>query len=145
MTKSLEEPLLSPDYRPNSDEPYMNAMMLTYFKAKLLKWRAELLQGSLGTIHLMQAETHEEPDIADRASTETDRGIELRTRDRERKLISKIDEALQRIEDGSYGFCEETGERIGVARLDARPIATYSIEAQEMHERLEKTQRDQRV
>jgi DnaK suppressor protein len=145
MTMSIEEQLLSPDYRPSNDEPYMNAMMLTYFKTKLMKWRAELLQGSMDTIHLMQTETREEPDIADRASTETDRGIELRTRDRERKLISKIDEALQRIEDGSYGYCEETDEPIGVARLDARPIATLSIEAQEMHERLEKTQRDHRV
>ena len=144
-TNNVEERLLPPDYVPSKDDEYMNPMMLAYFHKKLVEWRADLLSGSADTIHTMQAETHEEPDIADRATTETDRALELRTRDRERKLISKIDEALQRIEDGSYGYCEETGEPIGIARLEARPIATLSIEAQEQHERKERTQVDQRV
>ena len=145
MAVDLDEQIVPPDYRPSEVESYMNPMMLAYFKKKLLEWKHDLLSGSTDTIHNMQTETHEEPDIADRASTETDRSLELRTRDRERKLISKIDEALQRIADGEYGYCEETGEPIGVARLMARPIATLSIEAQEKHEREERTQIDQRV
>ncbi|MEN8236933.1 MAG: RNA polymerase-binding protein DksA [Pseudomonadota bacterium] len=145
MALEMNEPLLAPDYKPSKDEAYMNPMMIAYFKKKLVDWRRDLLEGSTDTIHTLQAETREEPDVADRASAETDRAIELRTRDRERKLISKIDEALQRIASGSYGYCEETGEPIGVARLEARAIATLSLEAQERHERKERTRVDQRV
>lgn len=120
----------------------MNSMQTEYFRRKLLKWRAELLAESSQTLQHLQEETSQEPDIADRASVETDRALELRTRDRERKLIAKIDAALKRIEDGSYGYCEETGEPISLPRLEARPIATLSIDAQERHERREKTYRD---
>ena len=136
------KPLLSPDYRPTEDEPFMNPMQTEYFRQKLLAWRTELLQDSTETLQHLQEESLSEPDIADRASLETDRSLELRTRDRERKLIAKIDEALRRLEDGSYGFCEETNERISLRRLEARPIATLSIEAQERHERMERTHRD---
>jgi len=135
-------PLLPPDYRPSEDEPFMSDLQLEYFRQKLLRWRAELLQESTETLNHLQAESLHQPDLTDRASMETDRALELRTRDRERKLISKIDAALQRIEDGSYGFCEETNEPIGIRRLEARPIATLSLEAQERHERLERTHRD---
>lgn len=135
-------PLLPPDYRPTDDEPFMNPAMKEYFRQKLLRWRAELLRESTETLTNLQDGGLQEPDIADRASAETDRALELRTRDRERKLISKIDEALQRIEDDEYGYCEETGDPIGVRRLEARPIATLSLEAQERHERLERTHRD---
>ncbi|RDD63658.1 RNA polymerase-binding protein DksA [Ferruginivarius sediminum] len=133
---------LPPDYRPSEDEPFMNATMREYFRQKLLQWKEKLLQESSETLENLQEGGLSEPDIADRASLETDRSLELRTRDRERKLISKIDAALQRIEDGSYGYCEETAEPISLRRLEARPIATLSIEAQERHERLERTQRD---
>lgn len=136
------KPLLSPDYRPSETETFMNPMQLEYFRQKLLAWKAELLKESNETLNHLQEESLSEPDIADRASLETDRALELRTRDRERKLISKIDEALTRIEDGTYGYCEETGEPIGIKRLEARPIATLSIEAQERHERMERTHRD---
>lgn len=135
-------PLLPPDYRPADDEPFMNPVMKEYFRQKLLRWRAELLRESTETLQNLQDGGLQEPDIADRASAETDRALELRTRDRERKLIAKIDAALQRIEDDEYGYCEETGEPIGVRRLEARPIATLSLEAQERHERLERTHRD---
>jgi DnaK suppressor protein len=135
--------LLPPDYRPSDDEPFMNPVMREYFRRKLLQWRAELLAESTETLFHLQQGGMQEADIADRASLETDRSLELRTRDRERKLISKIDAALARIRDGSYGYCEETGEPIGIRRLDARPIATLSLEAQERHERLERTQREQ--
>lgn len=135
--------ILSPDYKPSDKEEYMCDDHLEYFRQKLLKWRTELLRDSVETIHHLQEETHNEPDVADRASTETDRALELRTRDRERKLINKIDEALARIEDGSYGFCEETGEPIGLPRLEARPIATLSLEAQERHEKDEKVYREE--
>ena len=135
-------PLLPPDYRPSENEPFMSDLQLEYFRQKLLRWRAELLQESTETLNHLQAESLHQPDLTDRASMETDRALELRTRDRERKLISKIDAALQRIEDGSYGFCEETNEPIGIRRLEARPIATLSVEAQERHERLERTHRD---
>lgn len=134
--------LLSPDYRPSETEPFMNPMQQEYFRQKLLAWKSELLKESSETLNHLQEESLSEPDIADRASLETDRALELRTRDRERKLISKIDEALIRIEDGTYGYCEETGEPIGIKRLEARPIATLSIEAQERHERMERTHRD---
>jgi len=134
---------LPPDYRPSDDEPFMNPIMLEYFRMRLLKWQSELLQESNETLASMQIDGGmQEPDLADRASAETDRALELRTRDRERKLLSKISAALLRIEDGSYGYCEETGDPIGVKRLEARPIATLSLEAQERHERLERTQRD---
>lgn len=133
---------LPPEYRPSDDEPFMNERMLEYFRQKLLNWKEQLLQESSETLENLQDGGLSEPDIADRASAETDRSLELRTRDRERKLISKIDSALQRIEDGSYGYCEDTGEPISLRRLEARPIATLSIEAQERHERLERTHRD---
>jgi RNA polymerase-binding transcription factor len=120
----------------------MNPLQLEYFRLKLLRWRAELLAESSETLQHLKEESLSEPDIADRATLETDRYTELRTRDRERKLISKIDEALLRIENGTYGYCEETDEPIGVRRLDARPIATLSLEAQERHERLERTHRE---
>ncbi len=135
-------PLLPPDYLPTAKESFMNSMQLEYFRQKLERWREELLMESNETIQHLQEDSPQEPDIADRASLETDRALELRTRDRERKLITKIDEALERIENKSYGFCEETNEPISLRRLEARPIATFSIEAQERHERMEKTHRD---
>ncbi|HUC60860.1 MAG TPA: RNA polymerase-binding protein DksA [Alphaproteobacteria bacterium] len=136
-------PTLPPDYRPTEREPFMNEMQREYFRQKLLRWREDLLRDSSQTLANLQQESLAEPDIADRASLETDRSLELRTRDRERKLIAKIDEALRRIEEGTYGYCEETAEPIGLKRLEARPIATLSLEAQERHERLERTQRDE--
>lgn len=138
----MTHPLLPADYRPSENEPFMNPVMREYFRQKLLRWRSELLQESSETLINLQNETVPEADLTDRAATETDRFTELRTRDRERKLIGKIDAALRRIDDGSYGYCEETGEPIGVRRLEARPIATLSLEAQERHERIERTQRD---
>jgi len=135
---------LPPDYRPTETEPFMNDRMKDYFRNKLLAWRDELLRESDETLsHLQQEGGAQEADLADRATTETDRALELRTRDRERKLIAKIDQALSRINDGSYGYCEDSGEPIGIGRLEARPIATLSIEAQERHERLERTHRDE--
>jgi DnaK suppressor protein len=134
---------LPPDYRPSEDETFMNEKMREYFRQKLLRWKEDLLRESSETLESLQDGGISEPDIADRASLETDRSLELRTRDRERKLISKIDAALERIENGSYGYCEETDEPISLGRLEARPIATLSIEAQERHERLERTQRDE--
>ena len=133
---------LPPDYRPSEDEPFMNDTMKEYFRQKLLSWRSELLRESDETLAHLQEGGLQEPDIADRASAETDRALELRTRDRERKLIAKIDAAIERINDGSYGYCEETGEPITIRRLEARPIATLSIEAQERHERMERTHRE---
>lgn len=138
----MTSPLLPPNYAPSEDEEFMNPIMREYFRLKLLRWRAELLAESTGTLNSLQEGGIQEPDIADRASAETDRALELRTRDRERKLISKIDAALERLVDGSFGYCEETGDPIAVRRLDARPIATLSLEAQERHERMERTQRD---
>jgi DnaK suppressor protein len=133
---------LPPDYRPSEEEEFMNPIQTEYFRQKLLRWRADLLREADGTLlSLSQGGIHE-ADITDRASVETDRALELRTRDRARKLIAKIDQALQRIEVGTYGFCEETGEPIGLKRLEARPIATLSIEAQERHERMERVHRD---
>nr|AAC38353.1 DksA [Caulobacter vibrioides NA1000] len=130
------------DYRPSEDEPFMNDRQLEYFKQKLLAWKEEILRESRETVSHLQKETENHADLADRASSETDRALELRTRDRQRKLISKIDQALRRVEDGSYGYCEETGEPIGLARLEARPTATMSVEAQERHERREPVHRD---
>ena len=134
---------LADDYRPSDDEPFMNDRQREYFRRKLLKWKEDILRESKETLQNLQNENINLPDIADRASSETDRAIELRARDRQRKLISKIDAAIKRIEDGSYGYCEETGEPISLKRLDARPIATLSIEAQERHERREKVYRDE--
>jgi len=133
---------LPPDYRPSEDEEFMNPLQAEYFRQKLLRWRADLLREADDTLASLSEGGIHEADITDRASVETDRALELRTRDRARKLISKIDQALGRIEDGSYGFCEETGEPIGLRRLEARPIATLSIEAQERHERKERVHRD---
>ncbi len=134
---------LPADYRPSEDEPFMNPVMLEYFRLKLLRWRAELLEEATETLQSLQDGGFTDADIADRASAETNRALELRTRDRARKLIAKIDEALLRVENGSYGFCEETREPIGISRLEARPIATLSLEAQERHERMEKTHREE--
>ena len=133
---------LDQDYRPSEDEEFMNDKHIAYFRKKLQDWKADILRESKSTIEALQGESSKLPDVADRASSETDRSIELRARDRQRKLVRKIDEALKRIEDGSYGYCEETGEPIGLKRLDARPIATLSIEAQERHERREKVHKD---
>jgi len=130
------------EYRPSEDEPFMSERQIEYFKQKLLGWKEDILRESRETVTHLQAETENHPDLADRASSETDRALELRTRDRQRKLIAKIDEALRRIEEGVYGYCEETGEPIGLARLEARPIATLSLEAQERHERRERVHRD---
>ncbi len=135
--------ILPPDYRPVEDEDeFMNPIQAEYFRQKLLRWRADLLKEADGTLASLSEGGIREADITDRASVETDRALELRTRDRARKLISKIDQALQRVDNGSYGYCEETGEPIGVRRLEARPIATLSIEAQERHERMERVHRD---
>jgi DnaK suppressor protein len=131
------------DYRPSQDEPFTNPRQREYFRRKLENWKEEILRESRETLENLQEENQNHPDMADRASSESDRALELRTRDRQRKLISKIDAALKRIEDGTYGYCEETGDPIGIARLDARPIATLSLEAQEMHERREKVYRDE--
>ncbi len=141
---TLSSVILPPNYDPEKDKgKFMNPVMKEYFRQQLLKWRAELLRESEHTIHdTLQSTELQKPDLADRASAETDHALELRTRDRERKLISKINSTLQRIDDDEYGYCEETGEPISIGRLKARPIATLSIEAQERHERLEKTQRD---
>ncbi len=133
---------LPDDYRPSEDEPFMNERQREYFRRKLLKWKEEILREMRETLDHLQHENEPLTDIADRASTETDRALELRTRDRQRKLIAKIDAALRRIETGEYGYCEETGEPISLKRLEARPIATLSIEAQERHERREKVYRD---
>ena len=129
-------------YRPSEDEPFMNERQREYFRRKLLTWKNEILREAQDTLTALQSENENHPDLADRASSETDRAIELRARDRQRKLTSKIDAALSRLEDGSYGFCEETGEPISLKRLDARPIATLSLEAQERHERRERVYRD---
>ena len=131
------------EYRPTENEPFMNPRQREYFRRKLENWKDEILRESRETLENLQEESQNHPDMADRASSESDRALELRTRDRQRKLISKIDAALKRIEDGTYGYCEETGDPIGIARLDARPIATLSLEAQEMHERREKVYRDE--
>mgnify|MGYP001221790223 CR=1 FL=1 len=134
---------LPKNYRPSGKEPFMNAKQREYFRQRLLRWRSELLRETNQTLQNLQEESLQAPDMADRASAETDRAVELRTRDRERKLVQKIDEALKRIEEGEYGYCEETGEPIGLRRLEARPIATLSLEAQERHERLERIYRDE--
>jgi RNA polymerase-binding transcription factor len=133
---------LPPGYRPSETEPFMNERQREYFRRKLIAWKDDILREARETIQNLQTEVTPNADLADRAATESERQLELRTRDRQRKLISKIDEALTRLEDGSYGFCEETGEPISLKRLDARPIATLSLEAQERHERRERVYRD---
>lgn len=135
--------ILPPDYRPSVDEEYMNEMQMEYFRRKLIDWKKSLIGQSKDTLEELRQGGLNQPDQIDRASLEADKALELRTRDRARKLIAKIDEALKRIEDGVYGYCEETGEQIGVARLEVRPVATLSIEAQERHERMEKTYDDE--
>lgn len=133
---------LSPDYMPSEDEEFMNPMQMEYFRQMLLNWRSELIQEAGETLNNLNSGNLQQPDMADRASLETDHQLELRTRDRERKLIIKIDEALSRIENGSYGYCQDTDEPIGLKRLMARPIAVLSLEAQERHERQERTHRE---
>jgi DnaK suppressor protein len=137
-----QEVFLPDNYRPAEDEPFMNDRQLEYFRRKLLNWKEELLADSRDTIEGLQDSTRNIPDVADRASEETDRALELRTRDRQRKLVAKIDSALRRIDEGEYGYCEVSGDPISLKRLDARPIATMSLEAQERHERREKVHRD---
>ncbi len=134
--------LLPDDYRPAEDEPFMNDRQVAYFRRKLLAWKADLMDDSKSTVQGLQDGTRNIPDVADRASEETDRALELRTRDRQRKLVAKIDAALRRVEEGEYGYCEATGEPISLKRLDARPIAVMTLEAQERHERREKVHRD---
>lgn len=136
---------LTPDYNPSKDKDgYMNPVMLEYFRQKLIQWRQDLIKESSETIaHTLQETELQKPDLADRASAETDHALELRTRDRERKLINKINSAIRRIDEGEYGYCEETGDEIGIARLEARPVATMTLEAQEMHERNEKVHREE--
>ncbi len=129
-------------YRPSEDEPFMNERQREYFRRKLINWKNEILREAQETLVTLQSDSENHPDLADRASSETDRAIELRARDRQRKLIAKIDAALARIEDGTYGYCEETGEPISLKRLEARPIATLSLEAQERHEQRERVYRD---
>ena len=136
---------VSPTYKPTLKEPYMNPQMLAYFRQKLETWKLDLLRDSGATLQELQDEGGlQEPDVADRASVETEVALELRARDRQRKLISKIDEALDRIKNGEYGYCEESGDPIGIKRLEARPVATLTVEAQERHERMERTHRDDR-
>ena len=137
-----QESFLPEDYRPAEDEPFMNERQTEYFRRKLISWKNELLDETRDTIEGLQESTRNIPDVADRASEETDRAIELRTRDRQRKLVAKINAALRRIDEGEYGYCEVTGEPISLKRLDARPIATMTLEAQERHERREKVHRD---
>jgi len=137
-----QEISISDDYRPTEDEPFMNDRQVEYFRRKLLDWKAELLEGSRDTIEALQDGTRNIPDVNDRASEETDRALELRTRDRARKLVGKIDAALRRIDEDEFGYCSVTGDPISLKRLDARPIATMSLEAQERHERREKVHRD---
>jgi RNA polymerase-binding transcription factor len=137
------EKIIPDDYRPSEDEPFMNERQRAYFRRKLLAWRDEILRSTKETLEHLQNESEQHADIADRASSESERAFELRARDRQRKLIAKIDAALLRIDDGTYGYCEETGEPIGLKRLDARPIATLSVEAQERHEKRERVYRDE--
>ena len=137
------EVFLDDDYRPAEDEPFMNDRQIEYFRRKLVNWKNDILDNSSDTVAGMKDQTRNIPDVADRASEETDRALELRTRDRERKLVTKIDAALRRIDEGEYGYCAITGEPISLKRLDARPIATMSLEAQERHERREKVHRDE--
>jgi DnaK suppressor protein len=140
---TAKKKILPEDYRPSEDEPFMSDLQRAYFRRKLLNWRDEILRSTKETLQHLQDDSAQYADIADRATSETERSLELRARDRQRKLIAKIDAALERIEDGTYGYCEETGEPISLKRLDARPIATLSVEAQERHERRERVYRDE--
>ncbi len=141
-SSATKQMLLNPEYRPSDDENFMNERQREYFRSKLVAWKEDILAEAKETLTALQTENENHPDLADRASSETDRAIELRARDRQRKLISKIESAIARIDDGSYGFCEETGEPIALKRLEARPIATLTLEAQERHERNERVFRD---
>jgi DnaK suppressor protein len=143
LARSKNDKATDKGYKPSDKEPFMNEKQREYFRAKLLAWKDDILKEAKETLQHLQDENQNHPDLADRASSETDRAIELRARDRQRKLTAKIDAALARIDDGSYGFCEETGEPISLKRLEARPIATLSIEAQERHERRERVYRDE--
>jgi DnaK suppressor protein len=143
MATAKKQKTLPEDYRPSEDEPFMSDLQRAYFRRKLLNWRDEILRSTKETLQHLQDDSAQYADIADRATSETERSLELRARDRQRKLIAKIDAALERIEDGTYGYCEETGEPISLKRLDARPIATLSVEAQERHERRERVYRDE--
>ena len=139
----LPTPVNDDDYRPSADEAFMNPRQVEYFRRKLISWKEEILREAKDTLAHLQTESLREPDVTDRASSETDWSIELRTRDRQRKLIAKIEAALRRIDEGEYGYCEVSGEPISLARLEARPIATMTVEAQERHERQEKVSRDE--
>lgn len=143
MATAKKKKVLPEDYRPSEDELFMSDQQRAYFRRKLLNWRDEILRSTKETLQHLQDDSEQHADIADRATSETERALELRARDRQRKLIAKIDSAMERIEDGSYGYCEETGEPISLKRLDARPIATLSVEAQERHERRERVYRDE--
>ncbi|ODR94165.1 RNA polymerase-binding protein DksA [Methyloceanibacter stevinii] len=143
MATAKKSKTLPEDYTPSEDEPFMNDLQRAYFRRKLLDWRDEILRSTKETLEHLQNDSEQHADIADRATSESERALELRARDRQRKLIAKIDEALARIDDGTYGYCEETGEPISLKRLDARPIATLSVEAQERHERRERVYRDE--
>ena len=143
LMATANKKIIPEDYRPSEDEPFMNDLQRAYFRRKLLNWRDEILRSTKETLQHLQDDSEQHADIADRATSETERALELRARDRQRKLIAKIDAALERIDDGTYGYCEETGEPISLKRLDARPIATLSVEAQERHERRERVYRDE--
>ena len=143
VLKKVADVVLPPNYRPSDSEPFMNEMHRAYFRKRLIEWKDDILRQTRETLAILHEDSTQHADLADRATSETDRATELRTRDRQRKLIAKIDAALGRIEDGSYGYCEDTGEPIGLKRLDARPIATLSVEAQERHERREKVYREE--
>ncbi len=140
---TAKKKILPEDYRPSEDEPFMSDLQRAYFRRKLLNWRDEIMRSTKETLQHLQDDSAQHADIADRATSESERALELRARDRQRKLIAKIDSALERIDDGTYGYCEETGEPISLKRLDARPIATLSVEAQERHERRERVYRDE--
>ncbi len=143
LMRAVKKKLISDDYRPTDDEPFMSDRQRAYFRRKLMAWRDEIMRSTKETLQHLQDDSAQHADIADRATSETERALELRARDRQRKLIAKIDAAIARLDDGTYGYCEETGEPISLKRLDARPIATLSVEAQERHERRERVYRDE--
>ena len=143
LMRAVKKKLISDDYRPTEDEPFMSDRQRAYFRRKLMAWRDEIMRSTKETLQHLQDDSAQHADIADRATSETERALELRARDRQRKLIAKIDAAITRLDDGTYGYCEETGEPISLKRLDARPIATLSVEAQERHERRERVYRDE--
>jgi len=143
LMRATKKKMISEDYRPTEDEPFMSDRQRAYFRRKLMSWRDEIMRSTKETLQHLQDDSAQHADIADRATSETERALELRARDRQRKLIAKIDAAIARLDDGTYGYCEETGEPISLKRLDARPIATLSVEAQERHERRERVYRDE--